>query len=273
MFRPHLDSREPALVVAAGRLGDNPVTYAGPIRAQITTARRTFIEELDYDDMKADVTHSFQINMQVLWEDRFQLMAYRTQPELVEAVTDSGGTLSAAQSAQSGWNVTSNGTRQLAACLRLHPPPAPAKRLERLVVKWGLIAVGDFAAIDVSDPVEKKTYCQDDVELTVDQIDEHPNGRYEVSLLVARNLATPDPQEIVFLEDRVELFDAQGQALRLQGQSNLMTDQGAKLKLTFVAEASDSKPKVLRLTYPKLRSQRDLEIVFRDVPLPAARPD
>ena len=108
--RPHFDVREPGLVIVSGPPGKNPVAYAGPLRAQVTSARKVFIEELDYDDPKSDITHTFQMNLQLMWEDRFQLVAYRSQPDIVEAVTDTKAVLLSAQSSGNSWNVATRGS-------------------------------------------------------------------------------------------------------------------------------------------------------------------
>ncbi|HVW39585.1 MAG TPA: hypothetical protein VHB99_19840, partial [Pirellulales bacterium] len=76
-----------------------------------------------------------------------------------------------------------------------------------------------------------------------------------------------------FEEIEVELFDAEGKAFHRQGQSNSLTDQGATLKLTFAGESEAAAPAVLRVSYPRIRAQKDLEIEFRHVPLPTARPE
>ena len=161
----------------------------------------------------------------------------------------------------------------MTTALRLSPPPANAKKLDRLVLKWGLVAVGDMAAIDVNDLASREAHCQDDVELRIEEVEERSGGRYDVSVLLSRELVVPDPQEILFQENRLELFDEKGKALRSQGQSNVLTDRGARMRMTFSADAWQDKPKVLRLTYPRLRAQQDMEITFRDVPLPAAKPE
>src|SRR5436190_23968486 len=64
-LRPHYDSRQPGIVLTAGEPGGYAVAYAGPIRAQITSGRRSYSEDLDYEADKSDVTHTFQINFQM----------------------------------------------------------------------------------------------------------------------------------------------------------------------------------------------------------------
>ncbi len=76
-FRPHYDSRSPGVVVVAGAPGKHPLAYAGPVRGRITSARRVFIEELNYEDVNSEKTHTFQLNLDMMWEDRFRLVAYR----------------------------------------------------------------------------------------------------------------------------------------------------------------------------------------------------
>jgi hypothetical protein len=271
--RPHYDSRNPGLVVVQGSPGKYPTAYSGPLRTQITGARRAFTEELDYDDMGSEVTHTFQLNLQMMWEDRFKLVAYRAQPDLVDAVTDTGVHLSATQSSGTGWNVASTGTRQLTMSLRLHPPSTKAKSLDTLKLKWGLIAVGDIAHLDVTDLESKEPHYQDDVEVVVESVVPGPNSRYEVTLVVTRELVLPEPQEVLFQENDVELFDGEGHAFRKQGQTNTLSEHGAKMKISFAGENAQSTPKVLRFVYPRIRAQKEVEIVFRNVPLPVGKPE
>lgn len=273
-IRPHYDSSNPALVVSSGAAGQHPLAYSGPVRGQITSARRVFIEELDYHDLQSETTHTFQVNLLMLWENRLRLVAYRAQPELLEAVTDTGANLAATQSGSNSWSVAGPGTRQVTMNLRLAPSPVAARELSRLRLSWGLIAVGDMATLTIDDVhAATRRHFQDDVELTIENIEEQTAGRYVVTLLVARDLVTPEPQDIVFNENSVELADASGKTFEIQGQSNSLTSDGARMKITFAGDQGHGAPQVLRFHYPRLRSQRDLEIVFRNVPLPVGKPE
>jgi hypothetical protein len=271
--RHHYDSRSPGLVVVQGDPGQFPVAYAGPVRSQIVSARRVFIEEMNYDTLKSEITHTFQFNLQMMWEDRFRLVAYRSQPDLISAVAEGGAELAAAQPAGSGWNVAGAGTLQLAMNLRIQPPSTQARKLDRLRLAWGLIAVGDMRTLEVSDLSSQAPHFQDDLELVVESVQERPGARYEVSVLVNRDLIIPQPQEILFQENNFELFDAEGRPFRKQGQTNSLTDQGARIRFTFAGETPASVPRVLRLMYPRLRAQHDLAIEFQGVPLPVGQPE
>jgi hypothetical protein len=271
--RPHYDTRSPGLVLAAGRPGKNPVAYSGPIRMQIIRARRAFSEEFDYERLSGELSHAFQFELQAMWEDRFRLIAYRSHPELVEAVTDTGVRLAAAQSTASGWNVAGAGTRQLSMNLRIQPPATAVQELETLTLKWGLVAIGDQAQLDIRDFSSTEPHFQDDVEVVVQSFEQGPGSRCEIRLLIVRELVIPEPQELLFEEIDVQLYDDQGRAFHRQGQSNSLTQDGAAIKLVFVGENQDAAPRLLRLAYPRIRTQRDLEIVFRNVPLPCARPE
>lgn len=272
-YRPHYDSRSPGVVVVSGAPGKQPLAYAGPVRGRITSARRVFIEELNYEDVNSEKTHTFQLNLEMMWEDRFRLVAYRSQPELVEARTDTGAQLTATQASASGWNVANAGSRQLTMNLRLHPPSPAARELDALKLKWGLIAVGDMAAIDITNMASKEPHFQDDVELVVESFQAGAGARYEATLVLSRNRVLPEPQEVLLQEHELDLFDEANRPFRKQGQSNTLTEHGARLKLTFVGETETSSPKLLRFTYPRVRAQKDLEIVFRHVPLPTGRPE
>ena len=67
----------------------------------------------------------------VRWEDRFKLVAARSQPVLVEAVTNTGVRLSAPAVGGNSWNVLGNADRQLSARIKLNPPPISARQLDR----------------------------------------------------------------------------------------------------------------------------------------------
>ncbi|HEX3872307.1 MAG TPA: hypothetical protein VHV77_17800, partial [Pirellulales bacterium] len=184
--RAHYDARQPGLVVVAGSPTKYPIAYCGPVRAQVTSARRVFTEELDYEDLDSEKTHTFQLTLQMTWEDRFRLVAYRSLPELLSAKTDTGLELSATQASSTGWNVAGSGTRQVSMSLRVHPPATTARELDTLKLKWGLVAVGDMGALDVTDLQSTQPHYQDDVELTVESTQFTPGGRCEMTVAVNR---------------------------------------------------------------------------------------
>ncbi len=169
--------------------------------------------------------------------------------------------------------MASAGTRQLTMNLRLHPPSPASSELDTLKLKWGLIAVGDMASLDITDFSSKAPHFQDDVDLTVESFQPGAGVRYDATLELARNRVLPEPPEVLLQEHELELLDETGKPFRKQGQSNTLTEHGARLKITFVGETETSTPKLLRFTYPRVRAQKDLEIVFRHVPLPTGRPE
>lgn len=271
-IRPHYDTRRPGLVAVSGLPGKHPTAYAGPVKMQINHARRLFSEEFDYEQLRSERSHTFQLDLQAIWEDRFRLVAYRLQPEVVEAETDTGNRL-LGQAATGGWNMAGSGTKQVTMNVRLQPPPVSAKSLKVLRLRWGLVAVGDLAQLEITDLKQTGPHFQDDVELTLEDFHAMPGGRSELTMLLLRESALLEPAEVVFQENEIDLFDTQGRAYRRHGQTNTLSDRGPLMKLSFSSENSDSIPGTLRVTYPRIRSQRDLEIVFRDVPLPVGRPE
>jgi len=270
--RPHYSHREGNLVVVAGECGKYPTAYAGPLRAQITSARRVFTEDYDYEDASSDVSHTFQINVQVLWEDRFRLAAYQAQPEVIECTTCGGRQLSSAQVVDRSWSAATSSTRQLVTSLRLEPPSPQEDKLDRLVLRWRLAALGEMATLVVDDPQPMQTVRQDDLEVIIEDLTAGSDNRWTLQLSIWRNLEVPKPAEVLLHENEVELLDATGQPLRLENQINSQGDAQARLKLTFVADDGETRPRTLRLHYPQYRTGRDLDIVFRDVPLPQAQP-
>ncbi len=278
--RPNYDQRNPGLVLAQGDMGKCPLAYGGPVRAKITTARRVFIEELDYEPGGNETTHTFQLNLSLMWEDRFRLVAYQSQVEAVEAITDTGAALGAVPSTPSEWKTVSPGNRQVTMGLRLQPPPTAAKTLKTLRLRWGLLAVGDMSAVEVTNFQQSTPHVQDDLELTVASFQELPENRYEITLLVNRELVVPEPQDVLFQENSFDLLDQQGRTLRKQINHWRWTDSGLRISATFspdtverTANDPSRKPARLQFAYPRIRAQQDLEILFSDVTLPSAKPE
>jgi hypothetical protein len=273
LVRPHYDTRLSGVVMVKGKPPQYPTAYAGPVRAQITSAKRVFSENLDYEALASDVGHTFQLNVQMTWEDRVQLAAYATQPEVVSARTDSGEELAIPQNVFDGWNVMSNNTRLLSASLKLNPPAEQATKLATLRLRWPLVALGEMDTVEIDEPVAKSSVELDGIAVKVASFSRQPTGRVELSLIVARNLPIPNPPDVLFQENVIELLDAQGRALRQQNQFHSLGERGVEFRLSYVADSADQTPAKLRVSYPKIRSRRDLEIVFTDVPLPVARPE
>ncbi len=209
-IRPHYDMHTPGIVISGGTPPKYPRAYGGPVRAQIIGARRVFIEEINYEEPKADLTHSFQINLQFTWEDRFRMVGYAVQPELVEGLTDNQVVISAAQPGGGGWNATTRGLRQVASSIKLNPVPVSAKAFDVFKIRWGLIAVGEPAVLEIADLQPEKTYAQDDLAVKIESLEKQPTAKVVLSLVVMRDLAMPEPQEVIFQEYEAELLDAEG---------------------------------------------------------------
>ena len=271
--RPHYDHRRAGFVAVAGPFGKFPLAYAGPIRGRVTGARRVFSEELDHETGNSEVAHNFQLTLQFTWEDRFRLVALRSQAELVECVTDTHAKVAATGSGGGDWETAQENSRQVSMALSLQPPPIAAKRLDLLRVRWGLIAVGDMATLEAADLNATQPFRQDDVRLSVEEFEKLAGGRYRMTLLVNRDLVLPEPRSVAFHENDFDLYDTQDQAFRKLVNGWRVTEEGLRIQVTFTAESSAAEPKVLRFTYPRIRSQRDLEILFHDVPLPKAKPE
>ena len=211
--------------------------------------------------------------MSLCWEDRLRLLAYREQPEVVEALTDTGVHVASHQAVGGNWQVLDPAERQISATLHLAPPPTSAKQFDRLAVKWSLMAVGEPARLVIDDLSSRQPRRQGDLELSIERLEQHDGDRVELTALVARDGPLPDPPEALFQEYTLELFNSDGRACRLQTQANSLAQGGARLRLVFGGDFAHSPPKTLRLTYPQIGGRRDLTLVFRHVPLPVARPE
>ncbi len=265
-IRPHYDMHTPGIVVSAGAPPQYPRAYGGPVRGELTGARRVFIEELNYEEQKAELTHSFQVNLKFSWEDRFQIVGYASQPELVEAVTDNHVVCSASQPSGSAWNATTRGLRQVTANLKLNPVPISAKSFEVFTVRWGLIAVGEPAVLEIDEFDSERTFAQDDLAATVLSVDRQQSSKFVVTVNVTRDLSMPDPREVIFQEYTVDVLDGDGRKFRVQSQSPSLSDDGVQLKLSLAGESPDSEPKLLKLHYPRLRSPQRRTDISRRAP-------
>ncbi len=174
--RPNFDMQVAGLIVDSGAPGRYPTAYSGPLRLQITSARRSFSEDLDYEAAKSDVKHTFQLNLQMMWEDRIRLVAYTAQPELLEAKTQDGRVLAASEPSNTSWNVATATTRQVSTSLRLLPPAIGSKTLDTLRLKWGLVVVGDFVTSEFSPVEAHRQYQQDDLLVNIESVESSSPG-------------------------------------------------------------------------------------------------
>lgn len=269
--RRQYDARQRGLVLVAGPPGEHPLAWSGPVQAQVVSARRVFIEDLDYERGHSDVSHSLVLNLRMTWEDRFAPSAYRTELEFVEAIGAGDETLSAAGAAASDWKAASRTTRDVALSLRLRPPPSGTSRLDVLRVQWGLATAGNLQSLEVRDWSAGKVYAQDDVRLEVAASQVEQDGRVRLTLLVQRELPPPQVREVLFEENTFDLVDAEGRLFRKQVLDRKLTEEGLRIEVSFSPDSACGGADLLRFSYPGFRSQRALEFVFRDVPLPAAK--
>jgi hypothetical protein len=272
-IRCHYDTREAGFLLTAGAPTTAPTAYSGPFRAQITRMVRSFSDRLDFGDDGPQRVHAFDLDLQLMWEDRFRLVGFRTNPVVAEATTSTGQSLTPVQGVAGNWQTCTASTKQLQARIALTPPPVAARELERLVLRWSLMAIGDIKQVVIEDLADNHKASRDGVELSIDSLDRRDRDRCEIACVVSRDVTLPDPAEIVFQEYRLDLQDESGRGWRTQGPSFLLTDRGVQIRATFVRDGVQGEPKSLVLHYPSLRSQRELELIFLKVPLPHSRPE
>lgn len=273
-FRPHYDVNVPGLVLAAGCPGKYPTAYSGPVRAQIMSARRSFSEDIDFEHGRSDRSHTLQVNVQMMWEPSTRVIAYRSQPEVAFARSSSGKEVRPTAFGVGSWNIAGPTTRQLSMNIRLQPTSMQDDEIDRMRLTWGLIIAGDYASIDMTDLTPGKTYAQDDVECKIESIEAKPGNRFECQIVSERDCVIDELPEAYFQEVDVHAFDAHEAPMRLQAQSSGHAADGARMKLTFVADGpGDAKLASLRFSYPRVRAMRDADLEFRDVKNPSWRPD
>ena len=271
-IRCHYDTRETGFLLTAGPASAAPTAYSGPFRAQITRLVRSFSDRLDFGEDGPQRMHAFDIDVQMIWEDRFRLVGFRTNPIVVEATTSTGESLTPVQGVAGNWQACAASTKQLQSRIGLSPPPVAAKELSRLVLRWSLMAIGEMRSIEVNDLAKVRDVNRDGVHLVIDSIERRDRDRVEVACVVSREISLPDPAEILFQEYRLDLQDGVGRVWRSQGSSFLLTDRGVQVRTTFLRDGEQGEPNSLVLRYPGIRAQRDVELVFLGVPLPHSRP-
>lgn len=271
-FRPNYGSGSAGWVLVAGDGGKYPVAYAGPVRARISSARRVFVEEFNYRDTKSDASHTLQFNLQISWEDRFRLVAHHSQLEVATAIDDKGGQTTGTVVPDQDWTLFESNRKQLKMAVRLRPPATTATELETLTLRWPLTAVGDQAVLETNSMAIDETFQQEDATLTIERVRQR-GSLWQVTVAVTRDLAVPEPREILFTENEFNLIDDDGNAYPVQSTTKLgLTAGTVRLKLTFSADSAASQAAKLRMRFPRIRDQRDLMITFRNVPLPRAQP-
>ncbi len=154
----------------------------------------------------------------------------------------------------------------MAASLKLNPVPITSRSLSVLKIRWGLVAIGEPAVLELLDLAPERLHTQDDVGMRIEAVEKQGAGKYVVSVSVVRDLANPEPHEIVFQEYDVELVDEQGRPFRQQTTTPSIGEHGVQLKVAFLGESPDSQPAKLRLHYPKLRASRPGAGVSRRAP-------
>lgn len=268
-LRPHYDARQPGVVLVTGKAGQNPLAYSGPFRLELVSARRVLDDELTYRDLTLKRAHSFKLVFHVLWEDRLQLTAYRAAPQVLAARPDAGEPLLPVETPRD-WQIVGAGAKQVTLEVKLQPPGDPARSLETLLLEWELMAAGDPAQLLIDDLNSGAAARADGMEVVVEECQPKSDTLVDLCLAVSYDELLPEPPEAVFHENRYELLDAAGRPLELVDEAYELAAEAIGARLTFrrVAEGSAGQPARLRVTYPRLRSQRALTAQFNNIPLP-----
>lgn len=261
------DFRNPGVVLTQRESRLGPVVYHGPVRARIKSAKRIFIEEFDYEQDKSEITHTFQITLQLVWEDKFRIVAHKSHPDIVEAVTNDGTKLSGTGLSDS-WTLVQRGPYQATMTVNIQPPSVTATHFKSLKFRWGALAVGDMAEFEIPVDITDTPHAHEDLEIRIDEISEKLPDRQEITILLNRDIILPHPTESVFFENDFKFLDENNIPVNIVSQSNTLNDEGVKIRLVLATRAA----KKLVLRYPRIRSRKDVEIEFTDVPLPVSIP-
>ena len=72
LVRSDFEGHHRGAAIVAGSPGKFPTAYSGPLRAQITEEDRDFSEKLHFTDGRSEQSHSFEMELNARWEDRFR---------------------------------------------------------------------------------------------------------------------------------------------------------------------------------------------------------
>ncbi|MDA7978962.1 MAG: hypothetical protein MPJ50_09360 [Pirellulales bacterium] len=264
--------RETRLGISRGLQPMPPVTYVGPLRGQILSARREFSQHMDFGQATSQQTHTFVIELRIEWEEQFHMIAHRKLPRLIEAVTDTGQVLELAAPSTEDWAVANPLNRQATFTLALTPPTLGAEKIAKLRLAWEVAAVGDFAELRIEDLATSKIYQQDEVGVTLQSRVVRPYQRQEVQLLIDRTFPSWEPSRMFYGETQVLLLDDEDKPLRLEQADWSQRSTGLKVRVRYLG-ATAGPPESIIIRYPRLRAKRELELEFNDIPLPRAVPN
>jgi len=270
--RPRAEPSGVCLRVEPSRDVQPPTAYAGSIRARLVSARRRLTQSLDFEQDDVDQEHRFEMQLQAHWEAHLRPVAYGSQPLPVRILDEQGHRLTwpgdASRPHDSGWEIVTRGDHQMIAAVALPPPPMAAQKLSLLELSWPIVAVGDVAEVEIPDPSAGKSFDRDDVQVDLEQFDRRPGNRYLVRLRIRRDLVLPEPRQVLLHENAVELLSGDGRPFYQQSRTAELVDGGARLRITFRPPEPELEAAALKVAYPRLRSRREISLIFRDVPLP-----
>lgn len=269
-MRPHYDNHLPGMVISEGDPGNFSKAYGGPVRGMVTNARRVFTEDLNYEQGNSELVNKFTIGFQFNWEDRFRLVAHSKHPKLIEGLTDNQSPVTAANFTNTE-QIVVEGIRQISTSLDLNPIPLSAKSIKTLTIGWDIVGVSAPGVLEMPMEIER-IFSRDDLIAQIKSLDFEVN-KYSMTILIRRDLANPEPHDMQFHEYEVEVLDHRGNSLNVYNKSFALVEQGIQMKMNFQAEAEDSKPKLVKLRYYRQRARREVRLTFKDIPLPAARPE
>jgi hypothetical protein len=136
------------------------------------------------------------------------------------------------------------------------------------------MAVGDMGELEMAAAPSEEVYRQDDLTVVLEELTQIANTRWELVLAIGRELVVPEPEDVLYVENQVEMRDAAGRPFTMQARHPLgIADGTARLKFSFASPSSESPPHRVVIRYPRIRDRRAVPITFLGVPLPTAQPE
>jgi hypothetical protein len=264
---PHMYD-DPALsgvVLSHGTAGKYPVSYRGPLRLSLLTIRRSVSRTLDFGDQEVDDHQSLDLTFAMHWEQRFPLCRYGSRLRVLQALSDAGEDLRLESMGNYGHMPILRRQRQLIFSTRLRPPSKPTTKLTRLRVALELVAAGDYQTLAIRELRPNQSVQAAGHELRIISV-RHDGADSAIVLALSRPQPYDKMNSTDMVDEYLEVLDANDKPIPFVQQQV----QGNRLSVQYTVHVSAKRgaPASVRYHVAGLRSLREMEFNFENVPLP-----
>lgn len=256
-------SLAPHTVVLESKLDTAPVAYGGPVRARITSIKRSFSEETDF--FSVNLTHSMVFYVMFEWEPKCEIVTCMDRP----VVTARHGTTSYRGQPNAGWSTVA---RRHTASFQLVPiVSAGHKRLDELTMEWDVLIVGGRQCVQVYDLNDVSQISREDLDMWVKSEKKDKSNQVRVTILrdavpVFPGVGGYSDLEGYKSEFKVEVVGENGPLWSNVNRS--VDDAGLHIDFNFTDDPENAF-QYFSISYPMIRARKTLSFKFTDVPIPS----